>query len=271
MVLLGITGENSTGNWEGLGIMALEGTLHDMSLSDLFQIFRLGPKSGVLVVSKQDERGVIYVDRGRLLDAFVVRGSERTVVVTADEAVLYTLSWDEASFVFRHDLSVTGRAARIQHDAEWLVLESMRRRSDPLRALPYHRITLDTQLQLSPLPTNAESTVSLDVDQWRILSHAANNQDLRTICKATGIEPERALHIVAALISIGLVEIVAQPLPIPPQRLPTAASSSSRSASSLLMEVAEPSQQQKVDLTDKNVRGVGRNLLGAIMRRISEL
>lgn len=251
--------------------MALEGTLQDMSLSDLFQVFRMGPKSGVLLLEQSDERGVIYVDRGRLIDAFVVRGSERTVIATRDEAVLHTLEWENADFVFRHDLSVAGRPVQIKHDGEWLVLESMRRRADPFRAMPYHQITLDTQLRLSPLPTNAESSVSLDVDQWRILSHAANNQDLRAICDATGIEAPRALRIVAELLSIGLVEIA--PPGTPPRRPATkaAAQPTAPPSSALVGATAGKASGQASDAPREAGGLVGRSLLTAIMRRISEL
>jgi hypothetical protein len=254
--------------------MALEGTLQDMSMSDLFQVFRLGPKSGVLLLEHNDERGVIYVDRGQLIDAFVVRGPERTVVVTSDEAVLYILDWDDASFVFRHDLSVAGRPVQIQHDSEWLVMESMRRRTDPFRALPYHQITLDTQLQLSPLPTNAESNVSLDVDQWRILSHAANNQNLRTICDITGIDHDKARRIVAELLSIGLVEVVTPaPAKAPaasPGEAPPASHHTQKPSSSFDRDISGADQHQKTPVSSKG-QPVGRNLLNAIMRRISEL
>jgi hypothetical protein len=250
--------------------MALEGTLQDMSMSDLFQVFRLGPKSGVLLLEHDNERGVIYVDRGQLIDAFVVRGPERTVVVTSDEAVLYILGWDDASFVFRHDLSVAGRPVQIKHDSEWLVMESMRRRADPFRALPYHQITLDTQLQLSPLPTNAESNVSLDVDQWRILSHAANNQNLRTICDITGIDHDKARRIVAELLSIGLVEVVT-PAPAAASTKATAVPQGTKKPSSSFdRDISGADRHGK---TPEGGKGqlVGRNLLNAIMRRISEL
>jgi ribosomal protein L12E/L44/L45/RPP1/RPP2 len=244
--------------------MALEGTLQDMSLSDLFQVFRLGPKSGVLVINTETERGIIYVDKGRLIDGFVVQSDTRAVLATADEAVLRMLAWDDAEFVFRHDLSVAGRAIRIEQDGEWLVLEGMRRRSDPTRALPYHQLTLDTQLRLSPLPSNAESSVSLDVDQWRILSHAANNQDLRTICQVTGIEQEQAFRIVAELLSIGLVEVI-QEAP----RRPTAAPSAMREPANTSSEMALSGAAAPAPGGKATV--VGRGLLNTIMRRISQL
>jgi hypothetical protein len=249
--------------------MALEGTLQDMSLSDLFQIFRLGPKSGVLILTKEVDRGIIYVNQGQLIDAFIVRGAERMVVATRDEAVLAMLEWEDATFVFNHNLSVANRPVRIEHDAEWLIMEGMRRRSDPTRALPYHTITLDTRLQLSPLPSSAESGVSLDVDQWRILSQIASNQTLRSICEATRIEPQKAIRVVAELLSIGLVEIAVPPKsaetrtprekpvtpPLQPKRVPDLAL-----ANAGILDHGEQSRPN-----------VGRGLLNAIMRRIDDL
>jgi hypothetical protein len=257
--------------------MALEGTLQDMSLSDLFQVFRLGPKSGVLLLQKADDRGIIYVDRGTLIDAFIVRGTERTVIATADEAVLQTLAWDDARFVFRHDLSVADRPVQMKHDSDWLVMESLRRSKNPMGTMPYQHITLDSQLQLSPLPTNAESSVSLDVDQWRILSHAANNQDLRTICKATGIEQDKALRIVAELMAIGLVEVARHKAPQKPARPPVSPPTSQPAPASSVPAAATDAESPE---STKRANGInepqqsplfGRGLLNAIMRRISEL
>lgn len=256
--------------------MALEGTLHDMSLSDLFQVFRLGPKSGILLIDNANERSVIYVDHGRLIDAFVVRGANRQVVATADEAVLHTLDWEDGQFIFRHDLSVTGHNVTIRHDGEWLVLESLRRKADPLTTLPYHQIDLDTCLRLSPLPSNAESSVSLDVDQWRILSYAANSQDLRTICTATGIEPERALRIVAELLSLGLVEVVPpQQPPAPPAPAAPAHVAPKHNGNGLAPVLSLASHTPSVPVAGnpepQPSRRVGRGLLNTIIKRINEL
>lgn len=251
--------------------MALEGTLQDMSLSDLFQVFRMGPKTGVLLLIAGPERGVIYVADGRPIDAALVRGAERTVTAAHEEAIIQMLLWEDASFVFRHDPAVATRAVRITHDAEWIVMEGMRRRDDPTRALPYHKLTLDTQLQLSPLPSSAESGVSLDVNQWRILSQVSSCPNLRTICDATGIAPAQAIRIVAELMAIGLVEVVVPP-PAPRLRPPTprpdpvtAVSPAGRLEPALAGVAA-------TGLSNADERPqVGSGLLDAIMRRIRGL
>lgn len=244
--------------------MALEGTLQDMSLPDLFQVFRMGPKTGVLLLVGGPEHGVIYVADGRPVDAAVVRGGERTVVSEHDDAVIHMLLWEDASFTFRHDPATRERAVRIVHDAEWLVMEGMRRRDDPARALPCHRITLETQLQLSALPSSAESGVSLDVNQWRILSQVSGCPSLRLICEATGIAPEQATRIIAELIALGLVEIVP----------------SAPAAPSLRSDAQWPAPERAPALVGVGVpalaaadqgQAVGRGLLNAIIRRIRGL
>jgi hypothetical protein len=234
--------------------MALEGTLQDMSLSDLLQIFRLGPKSGVLVLNGAAARGVIYVAAGRPVDAALL-GAGRAVTAAQEEAIIQMLLWDEATFVFRHDPAVCQLPARITRDAEWIVMEGMRRRDDPAGALPYHTISLETQLQLSPLPSSAESGVSLDVNQWRILSQVSSSPNLRTICEATGITPAEAFRTVAELLSIGLVEVVIPP-PAPPRPR------RQDPAGGLGPAGAQGADERPL---------VGRSLLDAIMRRVRGL
>jgi len=246
--------------------MALEGTLQDMSLSDLFQVFRMGPKSGVLLIDKGKERGVIYVSEGRLIDAFIVRSPERKVIATSDESVVQMLNWENASFVFRHEIATDQRPVKIQHDEEWLILEGMRRRADPVRTMPYHTITLETELQLAALPSSAESGVSLDVDQWRVLSQVASSQNIQAICDATGIKSDKAIRIVAELLSIGLVEIA------PPQyiqRKPEGLQELSQ-AETQALEVTLSKAGIKDDKSTRRP-SVGRGLMSAIMRRVRDL
>lgn len=252
--------------------MALEGSLQDMSLSDLFQVFRMGPKSGVLVIDQEEDRGIIYVSEGRLIDGFIVRGAERSVIATSDEAVLQMLTWDTATFVFRHEIATDQRPVRIEHDEEWLVLEGMRRRSDPMRAMPYQSINLQTELQLAALPSSAESGVSLDVDQWRVLSQVASSQDIQAICDATGIKPDKAIRIVAELLAIGLVEIA------PPSQTVAASKSVEKphdltTSESRALEMTLSKAGIQSDMASKRTSRptVGRGLMNAIMRRVRDL
>lgn len=252
--------------------MALEGTLQDMSLSDLIQVFRMGPKSGVLLLRAQTEHGIIYVADGRMIDALILRGSARTIVATADEAVIQMLTWDDARFVFQYSPCVHTRPIRIHRDGEQLILEGMARRADPTRAIPYHTITLDTYLQLSPLPNNPESGVKLNVHQWRILSQVANQKCLREVCEATKMDPATAIRTVAELLSLGVIEVVTPPRPkkVRQPDKPVMAVATGH-AFGPDMELSGVPTTNGVDSHPTAPPAVSRTLLNAIKRRIHTL
>lgn len=246
--------------------MALEGNLTDMSLADLFQIFRMGPKTGVLLLTSGPERGVVYVAEGRPIDAVLVRGPERTIICTGEDAVLQLLQWEDAEFTFRHDLVAINRPVRITHDGEWLVLEGLRRRQNPLRTLPHQQITMDSRLQMSTLPSSAETGVNLDLDQWRLLSQIAISQDMREICQKTGMEPEKAIRTVTELVAVGLVDV------IPPERdRPKPAPKRPPQPASVPFQATMAGFATVPASTGEPVKAPGRSLLNAIMRRVRGL
>ena len=183
--------------------MALEGSLHDLSLVDLIRVFRMGLKTGVLMLVGGAERGVVYVCEGRLIDAVLVRGPERQVIATAEEAVARLLQWEDATFTFQPDPKVHRRPPRITNDAGWLPQEGARRRERPVQ-----HITLDTRLALARLPGGAERAVRLDLDQWRLLSQVAVGSRVHDICAQAGVPPEQAIDRLVELVTIGLVKIV---------------------------------------------------------------
>jgi hypothetical protein len=188
--------------------MALEGNLEDMSMADLIQVFRMGAKTGVLLLVRHTDHGVVYVCGGRLIDAILMHGSEHKVIATDEEAVLRLLLWDDAHFTFRHDTSVEGRTHRIRHDGEWLIMESIRRREQQQQAQHLPTITLDTRLELGPLPSSGDSGVQLSLEQWRILSYVSSHQVVRAICHAMGMDPERLIRMISELVAIGIVDIM---------------------------------------------------------------
>lgn len=250
--------------------MALEGTLQDMSLGDLFQVFRMGPKTGVLLLVASDRRGIIHVADGRVIDAVIVRSADRAVAAAHEEAVLQMLGWDEAEFVFRHDPAVRGRPVRVSHESEWLVLEGLRRREDPTRAAPYQRITLETKLQHAPLPSGTESGVSLTVVQWRVLSQIASSPQLGAVCAATGLAHEQVIRAAAELVAIGMVEVVAAPAPRPrahaPRPDPVAAVVPAMELEPSLARVTAETIGESGERPQ-----IGRGLLDAMIRRVRAL
>jgi hypothetical protein len=247
--------------------MALEGSLQDMSLVDLIQIFRMGPKNGVLLLVGGPDRGVIYVRAGCLIDAVLVRGPERQVLAVGEEAVLQLLQWEDATFTFRPDLAAIERPARIVHDSEWLVLEGVRRRATPMGTLAYQRITLETQLELTSLPGSAETGVNLNLHQWRILSQVSACQNVRSICEKIDMGADQAIRMIAELVAIGLVEIAVPPVPVPERpRKPAAVPAYEQRLQPVMAGAgAQPATASALPTVPS------RGILNAIMRRVRGL
>jgi hypothetical protein len=188
--------------------MALEGSLRDLSLIDLLHLFRIGLKTGVLrVFDGVDQDGAVYVRAGGLIDAVLVRGPERQVIATADDAVIRLLQWEAARFTFQPDLAIDERPVRMVHDHAWLLREASRLRERSAHGPPVQAITLDTCFALSRRPGVAPGAFKLDLEQWRILSQVAVSPSARALC-SRGMEPDQALAGLAQLLALGLVEFM---------------------------------------------------------------
>jgi hypothetical protein len=191
--------------------MALEGNLQDMSLTDLFQVFRMGNKAGVLLLVHGREQGLIYVRNGELIDAVLLRGSDRQIVAHADEAVIRILQWQNADFVFRHTVSVDERPVRIKHGSDWMVLESIRRNGDAFEMYPGEQISAESHIVLTAAPLSSAVKHGLDPEQWRILGLIPECQNVRELSERIGLSVDRTIQHVRVLFAIGLV--VDKPLP----------------------------------------------------------
>jgi hypothetical protein len=189
--------------------MAVNGSLDEMSLYTLLQILRDGERSGVLSLSRAEERGMVYVANGLVLDVVLIRTREQTVVAMGREALKKLLTWNDASFCFDQVLCLHTLALP---EPEKPGYRSERPLPGAVIPLQSEEITLSTRLDLVPHPPlHACSSVELDMVQWRILSHISPAQSLQMICTTTGIDTETMLQHVRILLSVGMVRIVSTP------------------------------------------------------------
>jgi len=136
------------------------------------------------------------------------------------------------------------------------VLEGLRRRSNPIRALPHQTISLETRFDLAASPVSSATDLHFDLDQWRILSQIAVKPSVRELCGSTGIAPDRALRALRELLAIGMVEIALPPRPAP------------RRASA---EAERHPRQATRAAASREAPAAGRGLLQAVMRRVRGL
>jgi hypothetical protein len=245
--------------------MALEGRLIDMSLEDLFMIFRTGRKSGVLLLSERSERGVIYVFQGRLRDAVLVYGSAQQIAMVGERAVVQMLLWKDAEFCFRHDLHVLERPVRIQRNSVELVAyaaELLRRRTVPGAAF-----TPDTRFELmTTAAVRSNKDVFLDLAKWRILSMISSNFSFLELCTLSNLPPKQVEHILQDLIAQRLVRVALA------HKAHTAARHmSDRLPTTPALRSPAPSPTYHTLPNRDATRLPSRPLIAAIMRRVRSL
>jgi hypothetical protein len=192
--------------------MALEGSLHDLSLIDLLELFRIGAKTGVLWLIDGAERGAVYVRAGCLIDAVLLRGPTRQVIATADDAAIRLLQWQDAKFTFLPDSQVHRHPARMAHDHEWLQREARRQGEHAPQAPSDQVIGLDTCFVLARSPGGTSGVFKLGLEQWHILSQVTLSPSARDICARTGMASDQALAGLVQLLGLGLVEVSVEPL-----------------------------------------------------------
>ncbi|NJP05550.1 MAG: DUF4388 domain-containing protein [Chloroflexaceae bacterium] len=185
--------------------MALKGTFQDISLKDLLIFCHIRSHSGILLLINDKKRAMIYIANGTIIDAAMVCSCDRCVLASGEEAVIEAFDWKQAQFMFRPDNTVHAHPVRIQHDLHWIEQESKQRAARTACAQST-TIDLDTELQLSPLPPeHTDTTVTVDLIQWRILSQVESCRNLRAVCQATGIEPEIAIPAATKLCRMGII------------------------------------------------------------------
>ena len=245
--------------------MALEGNFQDMSLADLLQVFQMGPKSGLLTVARPLERVLVFVANGRPIDAVLLQEPERQVITTGEEALLCLFLWDAGEFVFIHDLSVCAREPKIQRDSAALIVEGVRRREQARVCASSDLLTLDSSLRLANGSFAADSSVQLDLNQWRVLSQVSLCQNIREICSRAGMSGADVLRIAAELVAVGLIDMgpPARPGNPPVHRIATPRGQAAQSAgrTGAQADALQPSPAARP----------GKILLNAVMRRVRSL
>lgn len=243
--------------------MALEGTLQDMSLTDLFLVFQVGVKTGVLLLKQHLERAVVYVADGSLIDAVIFNGLHRKVIAKGESAIIDLLGWENATFTFCSDKNVLLRERRIFRDNNALIREAINISSRSQKTILESIITLDTSLAMTLLPEKASQSINLDLDQWRILSQVSICDTIKEICTNIRKPAEEVIRVAAELIITGLIEIKKEACNLPFYNSVSLHTNNRNSS--------EMTSKALVSANSNTVARPGKKLLHAIMRRVHNL
>ncbi len=176
---------------------SLKGSLEEVPLADLFQLFKLGGHSGILLIRDGGRLAVLGLADGEVVHAIAERASGR-------EAIYLLFSWKTARFAFYKDLALPERTVNVS--TEHLVLEASRRGDESLE-LRNKIPSLRTLIYRAPRLTDALPSMQLSMAEWRVLSVIGRRNTVGDIIKLSGMSEFNTLKILDALLSRGLVTV----------------------------------------------------------------
>lgn len=176
---------------------SLKGSLEDVPLPDLFQLFKLAGHSGILLLRDGGRVGVLGVAEGEIVHAFADHAQ-------GQEAIYAIFEWKQARFAFYQDLTLPTRT--VTASTEHLVLEASRRgdeSSDLRHKIPSPR----TLIYRAPRLTDQLPNMRLSMAELRILSVVGRRNTVGDIIKLSGMSELSTMKILDTLISRGMLTI----------------------------------------------------------------
>ena len=179
--------------------MSFQGSLRELQLADIVQLFSTSEKTGKFSLTRDDERGTVYLKGGRIVHAEV--GD-----VVGDEAVHVLASWASGDFQFEpaeetDRVSIHKSNARLlmeaahQHD-EWRVLS---------RKVP----------GVDSVPTlaapDAGRPVTLSPAEWGLIVRIDGKKSVRELAKESDSSSFDVAKLLYSLVTANLVDMLAPP------------------------------------------------------------
>lgn len=181
----------------------IRGRLRDMSLPSLIQFIEMERASGVLSLTRGGERGHIYFDGGRIVNA-VMGGAQ------GENAVYRLLAWDDGEFDLERLHGGTSFEARISASNQAVLLEGLRRRDERARlhaALP----PMDTRLTVAERLRQALQGKRPAADLQRYLALLDGTRTIQQVVDDSGEDELKALADLAKLYRRGMLEPAGAP------------------------------------------------------------
>ncbi len=176
----------------------IRGRLRDMSLPSLIQFIEMERASGILSLIRGGERGHIYFDGGRIVNAVMGKAQ-------AEDAVYRLLAWDDGDFDLERLHGGTSFETRIAASNQALLLEGLRRRDERARlqaALPHP----EARLAVGPRLREALQGRRPAPDLQRYLTLLDGTRTIQQVVDDSEEDELKVLGDLAKLYRRGLVE-----------------------------------------------------------------
>lgn len=187
--------------------MALEGDLREFPLTDIIQLVDLSKKTGAVYIGGQ--RGVhriegkIYFRDGKISGADIAN-------LPPLEAIYTCFTLESGHFRFSDAAEDTLEKPMITMSNEVIIMEGIMRQEAWAKTQDQEPL-LDVVPRLIPNPATGSSEISLEAEEWRVLTMVNGKNTVRQIAQHSGLGETRTSEIVTRLLADGLIEKRATP------------------------------------------------------------
>ncbi len=180
--------------------MPLQGDLSEFSLADIIQLVDLSKQTGAVHIvgelEEKDVEGWIYFRNGQAISARLGR-------LAPLEALYSLFTLPAGSFIFEEGVDLPVR--EIHASNEMLIMEGIRR-VDEWNALKGKAPPMDTVLGLVTTTDEYRQEISLEPEEWRVLTLVDGRNTAADIADRSGLGEFRTRQIIVSLLEAGLVE-----------------------------------------------------------------
>jgi hypothetical protein len=180
--------------------MALAGDLSEFPLTDIIQLVDLSKKSGAVNLKgrrgQQQLEGWLYFRDGRIIGARL--GSMQPL-----EAAYTFFTFTSGPFRFHDEIQLD--VPTITASNEVIIMEGIMRQ-DAWSKVQEQVPSLSMIPRLVPNPAATGAEISLEADEWRVLTMVNGKNSVGYIAQRSGLGEVRTCEIIARLLESGLIE-----------------------------------------------------------------
>lgn len=180
--------------------MALAGDLSEFSLTDIIQLVELSNKSGAVHLQgqrgSQEIDGWLYFRDGRIIGA-------RLGMLPPLEAAYTFFTLAAGPFRFHEDVLL--ETPTITQSNNMIIMEGIMRQ-EAMAHVQDQMPSLTMIPRLVPNPASTGNEISLEADEWRVLTMVNGKNTVGFIAQRSGLGEVRTCEIIARLLTSGLVE-----------------------------------------------------------------
>jgi AraC-like DNA-binding protein len=186
--------------------MALQGTLEDFDLNDVFQLIQLGQKDGGLKIRTDEDTGLVYFKGGMVVHA-------KTSFAKGESAIDSILTWKKGSFIFNPNEETIEHTVDLP--IQQVILEAARR-IDELTKIQKLIPSFNSVVKIVEVPDAGVEKIQLRPEEWKVLSFVDGLLTIKEIASRAHISEFETSRILYGLISSGLVTLAVKPEPLRP-------------------------------------------------------